>query len=250
MKGVVTKTPTQSPTTKLTKAPTHSPNDKETQPPSTPSPKTMTPTKAPQQTSNPTPKVRPETPTPTPKALPATPRPTPTFCSCSPRVLELTFDFSLDCEPMNVDLSSGGIEDATCIVTGFDNINVTDLVPVDVSSVQIIEIGQNGAPISVAQETGDFRDGDAFAYTSISFEGAVAPRALQIRALGRNVEGEPLVLQWAITFTNSCQFFPVVQVNDSLGWTIFVSTIGSTVFGCFHSSHILFFFVVSTDGNR
>jgi len=146
------------------------------------------------------------------------------LCACSPRVYEFTFDFSLECEPINVDLNSGGILDATCLVAGFDNINVTDLVPVAVSSVQIIEIGQDGGPAAVAQETGDFRDGSTITYTSISFEGAVAPRAFQVRALGRNEAGEPLVLQWAVTYSNNCGVFPVLEVNDSVGWTIFVSS--------------------------
>lgn len=53
-------------------------------------------------------------------------------------VYELTFDFSLECEPMNVDFENGGIADTVCLVAGFDNINVTDFVPVAVSSVQLI----------------------------------------------------------------------------------------------------------------
>lgn len=143
-------------------------------------------------------------------------------CACSPRVYELTFDFSLECEPINVDLTSGGIVDATCLVAGFENVNVTDLAPVSVSSIQLIEIGQDGGPAAVAQETGDFRDGDTVTYTSISFEGGVAPRAFQLRALGRNSGGEPLVLQWSLTYSNHCGiFFPILEVNDSVGWTIF-----------------------------
>jgi len=146
------------------------------------------------------------------------------LCACSPRVYELTFDFSLECEPINIDMDNGGIDDATCLVAGFDNVNVTDRIPVAVSSVQLIELGQDGAPAAVAQETGDFRDGDSITYTSISFEGAVAPRAFQVRALGRNAAGEPLVLQWAVTYTNNCGVFPVLEINDSVGWTIFVRT--------------------------
>ena len=122
-----------------------------------------------------------------------------------------------------MDLENGGIVDATCLVTGFDDVNVTDLIPVAVSSVQLIEIGESGAPAAVAQETGDFRDGSNITYTSISFEGAVAPRAFQVRALGRNAAGEPLVLQWAVTYSNNCGVWPVLEVNDSIGWTIFVS---------------------------
>ncbi|KAL7560623.1 hypothetical protein ACA910_001310 [Epithemia clementina (nom. ined.)] len=142
-------------------------------------------------------------------------------CVCSPRTYELTFDFSLECEPINVDLDNGGILDATCLVTGFDSINVTNLVPVAVSSVQLIEIGEDGGPVAVEQQTGDFRDGATIIYTSISSQGAVAPKAFELRALGRNDEGESLVLQWAVTFSNNCAVYPVITENDSIGWTIF-----------------------------
>lgn len=145
------------------------------------------------------------------------------LCACSPRVYQLTFDFSLTCEPININLTNAGIMDATCLVSGFENINVTDLVPVAVSSVQLIEIGQNGGPVAVKKETGDFRNGSTINYTSVSFEGAVAPRAFQVRALGRNLEGQSLVLQWAVTYTNNCGVWPVLQLDDSIGWTIFVS---------------------------
>ena len=154
------------------------------------------------------------------------------LCACSPRVYELTFDFDLECEPINVDFESGGILDATCHVNGFDNINVTDLVPVAVSSVQLIEIGQGGAPIAVEQYTGDYRDGASIEYTSISFEGAVAPRAFQVRALGRNEAGDPLVLQWAVTYSNNCGVWPVLEINDSIGWTIFVSFLQCSAAQC------------------
>ena len=134
---------------------------------------------------------------------------------------EFTLDFSLECEPVNV--GGPGIADTTCLVTGFDKINVTDLVPVAVSSIQLIEIGQDGGPAAVAQETGDFRDGSTFTYTSISFGGGIAPRAFQLRALGRNSAGETLVLQFAVTFTNACGVFPVITEGQSVGWTVFVS---------------------------
>ena len=127
-----------------------------------------------------------------------------------------------------MDLENGGIVDATCLVTGFDDVNVTDLIPVAVSSVQLIEIGESGAPAAVAQETGDFRDGSTVTYTSISFEGAVAPRAFQVRALGRNAAGEPLVLQWAVTYSNNCGVWPVIDapgpsmddsgIGEKVGW--------------------------------
>ena len=146
------------------------------------------------------------------------------ICACSPSVYEFTFDFSLECEPINVSVGNGGVSDPTCLVTGFDNPDTTDLVPVAVSSVQIIEIGQDGGPAAVEQETGDFPDGFTISYTSVSANGAVLPLAFQIRALARNQGGEPIVIQISIPYTNDCGVFPVLEVNDSIGWFVFVST--------------------------
>lgn len=146
------------------------------------------------------------------------------LCACSPSAYVLTFDFSLECEPINVDFENGGIADAVCLVTGFDNINVTDLVPVAISSIQFIEIGQDGGPVNVDQISRDFGDGNSFEFTSISATpGVQAPRAFQVRALGRNAAAEPLVLQWAITYTNNCGVFPVLEEGNNVGWTMFVS---------------------------
>lgn len=145
------------------------------------------------------------------------------LCACSPREYELKFDFSLECDPINIYRESGGVLDAICLVSGFDSIDVADLFPVAASSVQFIEIGQHGAPIAFALETGDFHDGSTITYQSISFARSVTPRAFQVRALGRNAAGVPLALQWAITFSNDCGIFPVLMPNDSIGWTTFVS---------------------------
>ena len=133
-----------------------------------------------------------------------------------------TFDFSLGCEPSNVDLGRGGLVDSTCYVTGYDDINVTDLVPVNVRSVQIIELGHAGAVAGTDQLDGDFENGHSFTYESISSDG-VSPLVLQVGVLGQNSKGEAIIMQWDISFSNNCDIYPVLEVNDSIGWTVLVS---------------------------
>mmetsp|Transcript_23599 Transcript_23599/g.44897 ORF Transcript_23599/g.44897 Transcript_23599/m.44897 type:complete len:411 (+) Transcript_23599:393-1625(+) len=47
------------------------------------------------------------------------------------------------------------------------------------------------------------------------------PKALQITMLAQNSVGQPLLMTWLITFSNSCDQFPVHSVGDRIGWTRF-----------------------------
>jgi len=141
------------------------------------------------------------------------------ICACTPRVYEMTLDFSLTCPPILVDIGEGVIE-GSCLITSFDNPEVTDLVPVAVSSVQFIELDQGGTPLSVTQETGDYRNGSVLIYRSVSERGIV-PLAFQTRAIGMNDDGDTLIMQWALTYNNDCGIFPILKEGQSVGWTIF-----------------------------
>jgi len=141
------------------------------------------------------------------------------ICACSPRVYEMTLDFSLTCPPILVEIGEGVIE-GSCLITSFDNPEVIDLIPVAVSSVQFIELGQDGTPLSVTQETGDFRNRSVLTYRSVSEKGII-PLAFQTRAIGMNEDGDTLIMQWALTYNNDCGIFPILDEGESVGWTVF-----------------------------
>ena len=48
-------------------------------------------------------------------------------------------------------------------------------------------------------------------------------KALQLNLIGENAAGEKIVSVFIMTFTNSCDDYPVLENGQSAGWTEFVS---------------------------
>lgn len=152
-----------------------------------------------------------------------------TICSCSPSIYEFTFDFDLFCPPINIP-NSDAVDDAICLVSPFDdNVPTTDLVPVAVSSITFLELAQDLTVLTQAVMTGNFVDGDAFQFTSAAaFPEDLTvpddiPSVIQFIIVGENQAGEALLNTFSIAFTNSCDAFPVLEIGQSAGWTVFVS---------------------------
>ena len=150
------------------------------------------------------------------------------ICACSPSTFTFTFDFNLTCPPVNVTVGNG-VSKTSCLIKPFGNSSVTDLIPVSVQSIGILEIGQDLRILVQEDLTGNYVDGDSFNYTSISANPSDIkgpndiPRAIQINLVGVNKNDEPIINFYVITFTNDCQSYPALTVGESAGWTIFVS---------------------------
>jgi hypothetical protein len=148
-------------------------------------------------------------------------------CYCAPLKYTFTFDFGLTCPPVNV-TRNGGIAATFCQVSPFGDPaqNITDLVPVQVGYVDVLELGQAFDVLSQVNITGTFSDGDSFTYTSIVERNETLtefPKVIQLNIFAFNEDGQPIVNFFAIAFTNNCFEFPVLLEGDSAGWTIFVS---------------------------
>ncbi|KAL3912865.1 MAG: hypothetical protein SGARI_000941 [Bacillariaceae sp.] len=149
-----------------------------------------------------------------------------TICSCAPARYTFTFDFGLTCPPVNV-TRNGGIAATFCQVSPFGDPgqNITNLVPVEVGYVDVLELGQAFDVLSQENITGAFMDGESFSYTSIVEKDptlAELPKVIQLNIFAFNSEGQPIVNFFAIAFTNNCFEFPVLLEGDSAGWTKFV----------------------------
>jgi len=148
------------------------------------------------------------------------------ICACQPSVYEFTFDFLLACDDFNV--TGPGISEFTCFLN-FEGENVTDVVPVAVSRVEILELDQLLQVVAQTQINGDFRSGDIFQYTSITatetdmLNASSIPRGFQLSITGRNAVEQTIVNDWAVLYDNDCGIFPVVTEGMVAGWTIFVS---------------------------
>jgi hypothetical protein len=151
------------------------------------------------------------------------------ICACSPRSYEFTLDFSLTCPPVNITLGDS-VEATACIVSPFGNPSVTDLVPVSVEGIDILELGQNLRVMTQTDVDDALVDGDKFTYTSVVADPnnimAVqqVPRALQINTVGLNAQGDKIINVFIVTFTNDCGSYPLFQEGQSGGWTRFVSS--------------------------
>jgi hypothetical protein len=151
------------------------------------------------------------------------------LCSCSPSTYSFTLDFSLFCPPVNITIGDA-VQATSCLVSPFGNPQVENLVPEEVQSIDILELGQDLRVLVQENLEGSFADGDTFSYTSItSTPGNIVssveiPRALQLNIVGVNANDEPIINVYIITFTNDCGAYPVLQEGQSAGWTRFVRT--------------------------
>ena len=121
----------------------------------------------------------------------------------------------------------------SCLIDSFGDTTDTDLIPVQIQSITILEMDQNFLPI--AQESiGDgtiYLDGDKFQYTSIAavpddiiVDSQYVPSAIQLTIFGMNQFHNPITNVVLINFTNDCGTFPVLVEGQSAGWAVFVSS--------------------------
>ena len=152
------------------------------------------------------------------------------ICYCAPNAYEFTLDFSLTCPPVNITLGDA-VAATTCMVSPFGNPEVADLVPVSVSSIDVLELNQN-LQVNFQENISPkepYLDGDTFSYISYAaIPGETVkpedlPRAIQLNILGVNAAGEEIINVYIITFTNSCGAYPVLYEGQFAGWTRFVS---------------------------
>ena len=149
------------------------------------------------------------------------------LCACTPRVYQLTFDLSQNCG--NTGGFGQGVILPDCSIIPFDDPTTTDLVPTEVTLVDIIELGQNlQTPVGNFRQSGNFTTGDTIMYTSFTnnsdeLDDMNTPKALQLSMIGANANGDSLVFQGLLAFSNSCDDYPVLLEGAANGWVNLVS---------------------------
>lgn len=154
-----------------------------------------------------------------------------TVCACQPASYTFQFNFSDVCGTS--DVMGPGVVDSSCTVGGTAGTegNVTNLKPVFVSSVQILELDQFQAPLAFASYNDGYVNGDTITYTSVAGTTAgvnnltlsTIPKGLQLNIQGINSEDQGIVNFWIILFDNNCGLFPVLKAGEHIGWTGLVS---------------------------
>ena len=158
------------------------------------------------------------------------------ICACSPSNYEFVFNFDLFCPPVNITLGDA-VEATSCTVGPFDNPDVTDLIPVSVQNIDILELGQDLRVLVQETLEGNFVNGDSFRYESIvnlphgidDDDPPDIPSAIQLNAVGVNVNDESIISYSAIVFTNDCDTHPVLFDGQSSHWMdLFCKCLGSS----------------------
>jgi hypothetical protein len=180
-----------------------------------------------------------------------------TVCACSPAVFNMTLDFSLTCADANV-VESDGVVTSDCSITPFQG-EVSSLVPVNVFSVDFLELDQAGEVLNQRSRFVDLDDGATVSYVSFSnnpelVDELTAPLTLIVSFIARNAASEPLFMQYLITYTNSCDAFPVLTPGQQIGWTRFVSRRGKNIrrisLLCWNLTHLILANLFVTDTSR
>jgi hypothetical protein len=155
-----------------------------------------------------------------------------TVCACSPTVFNITLDFGLTCADANI-LNGDGIAMTDCSITPFQGgVEVESLVPVNVFSVDFLELDQELEVLNQRSSFVNLNDGDTISYESFSInpelvDEVTVPNTLIVSLIGRNAAREPLFMQYLISYSNSCTAFPVLTPGQQIGWTRFVSRCGN-----------------------
>jgi hypothetical protein len=174
------------------------------------------------------------------------------LCACAPGTYRFTFNFTSSCTEKD---GIGGIATTFCDVEGFGESaeNVTDFVPVSgemftigfslpleilrahvyflflkvtVDFVTVVELGQDSVGVAQQNYSQSFADGDFFDYVSIvGNDNSTFPKAIQLVLYAQNAGGNEIVNILAVSFTNDCSVYPVLDEGFSLGWADFVSLV-------------------------
>lgn len=156
-------------------------------------------------------------------------------CACFPSTYTFVLDLGQTCSQTS--LSNTGIESTTCTVSPSESgaaVTGSGLVPVSVSEITVLELGQNLGNIIPYQVPGNsFITGASFTYTSsyvgtqaglnTSIASGVFPRGLELQLRGLNLFSEVVENRFTIVFSNDCDTFPAVEEGDQIGWVTFVS---------------------------
>lgn len=134
-------------------------------------------------------------------------------------------------------MASDSIERTTCVVSGRDFMPVSPDIPVNITSIVILEFGLTRDLLSRTTLPGPFDDGESFEFTSIigteAFEDNDAVQIFQIAVNGLNENQVAIRNSLGIVYTNACGVQPIVTVGDNFGWIVFVSSmLKSALYSC------------------
>lgn len=152
-------------------------------------------------------------------------------CACQPSIYTLTLSFDSLCGG-NGNIASGpGIVETVCIPADAFGFGIDDFRPVNVTSIQFIELNADQVAlqqVTLRAEQEGFVDGSEVLFESVLavprfFNPPDLPVSLYCNMRGFNALGQAIQIIWTIAFDNGCDLFPILDVGQEQGWTVFVS---------------------------
>jgi hypothetical protein len=123
-------------------------------------------------------------------------------------------------------VQGGGILERACLISPFGIPETSDLTPVYVESIDILEVDNEFTVIYQSQQLGPFNDGDSFKYITDTIDSVSdVPHGIQFNIHAFNQAGEQILNVVNIIFTNDCENYPVISEDTTAGWLRTVSII-------------------------
>ena len=155
------------------------------------------------------------------------------ICACQPGIYTFQLNFTSLCVDSTV-RGNPGVVGADCFQrgVGVDAESINDTVPIQINTIQILELDADQAALAQTPYDNTYQNGDTFVYTSPLLASQqdiddltpdTVPRGLQMNLQGINQEEQPITNVWIILFNNNCSFYPVLNIGDNIGWTTLVS---------------------------
>ena len=146
-----------------------------------------------------------------------------TFCGCTPSSYTMTLDFALTCADTSISLSSPGILDVTCSINPALMGNPTEAYAFQ---IQVLELDQNFQVLKQDTFSDTINNGGTFTYDSAISEPTADPEkvpgSIEIGIMAQDVTMTRLFQMWTISFSNSCDIYPVITPDMQVGWTVIV----------------------------
>jgi hypothetical protein len=148
------------------------------------------------------------------------------LCACTPAAYLFQINASSPCDAKNIQIGKG-ITDINCVTNPPFKGNPSDLV---FTSVSFLELDQNLQLLTQHNTNKNLRNGDMVEFASYtSNPGKVTttsvPSSIEIALMAQDLSGTKYLTDWIVYFSNSCTDYPVFQVGNTIGWTLFVSTV-------------------------
>ncbi|GKY92914.1 hypothetical protein MPSEU_000260400 [Mayamaea pseudoterrestris] len=121
--------------------------------------------------------------------------------------------------------TSPGIDNIECVTNPSFDGNPNQL---NITSVTFLELDQNLQLLTSSTVTNDLKNGDTVEFASFTVNPDQAtltkvPSTIEVGIMAQDADGNSILTNWVVSFSNACDAYPVISVGDTIGWTEFAN---------------------------